>query len=475
MLYVVEQGGLIRVVKAGKIQPQPFLDVRRRVAGGRRAGPARARVRPRLRDEPAVRRQLHGPQRRHAGRALPLERHEGAARQREAAALRRPAVPEPQRRHGRLRPGRPALRRHGRRRLGRRSREPGPEPGLAARQDPPARSRHARHEAGHRRARRPQSMAVLVRPRRTATSGSATSARARSRRSTTSPGRGTGSSTSAGTSTRDAPPSSSKPLGPGRLVQPVAQYSHQRGCSITGGYVYRGVGRAGSRAATSTATTAAGTIWSLKLVGSAARADQDRAVHGREPDVVRRGQRRRALRRLGQRHAVPPGAVIPVCATCGAWFPDGPAPRSCPICEDERQWVPEDGQRWTTADERRRGPCRRRARCRARPVGRRPRAVVRDRPATSSLVESPAGNIAVGHDPGRHRRGRCGRPRTWPGDRRSRSLTRTTTRRMSAWSEALGDVPILLHAADRAARHAAVRRRSSTGTETSCPSPVARR
>jgi hypothetical protein len=41
-----------------------------------------------------------------------------------------------------------------------------------------------------------------------------------------------------------------------------------------------------------------------------------------------------------------------VCVTCAAQFPDGEAPpEHCPICEDERQYVPEDGQRWTTFDE----------------------------------------------------------------------------------------------------------------------------
>jgi hypothetical protein len=41
-----------------------------------------------------------------------------------------------------------------------------------------------------------------------------------------------------------------------------------------------------------------------------------------------------------------------VCATCAAQFPDADAPPAqCPICEDERQYVPEDGQRWTTLEE----------------------------------------------------------------------------------------------------------------------------
>ena len=41
-----------------------------------------------------------------------------------------------------------------------------------------------------------------------------------------------------------------------------------------------------------------------------------------------------------------------VCATCAAQFPDGDAPPDlCPICTDARQYVPEDGQRWTSIDE----------------------------------------------------------------------------------------------------------------------------
>jgi len=41
-----------------------------------------------------------------------------------------------------------------------------------------------------------------------------------------------------------------------------------------------------------------------------------------------------------------------VCATCAAQFADAPAPpEHCPICTDERQYVPESGQAWTTLDE----------------------------------------------------------------------------------------------------------------------------
>ena len=41
----------------------------------------------------------------------------------------------------------------------------------------------------------------------------------------------------------------------------------------------------------------------------------------------------------------------PVCRTCAVQYPPGPQPGSCVICEDERQWVPATGQRWTTLGE----------------------------------------------------------------------------------------------------------------------------
>ena len=41
-----------------------------------------------------------------------------------------------------------------------------------------------------------------------------------------------------------------------------------------------------------------------------------------------------------------------VCPTCGASFPPGAVPPArCPLCEDERQWVPPTGQVWKTMDE----------------------------------------------------------------------------------------------------------------------------
>jgi glucose/arabinose dehydrogenase len=64
-----------------------------------------------------------------------------------------------------------------------------------------------------------------------------------------------------------------KPLGPGRLVQPVAQYTHAQGCSITGGYVYRGkkVPRLVGRYVFG--DYCSGTIWSMPATGGAMRVE----------------------------------------------------------------------------------------------------------------------------------------------------------------------------------------------------------
>lgn len=40
-----------------------------------------------------------------------------------------------------------------------------------------------------------------------------------------------------------------------------------------------------------------------------------------------------------------------ICATCGIQYPPSAAPPTrCIICEDERQYIPRDGQRWTTLE-----------------------------------------------------------------------------------------------------------------------------
>jgi hypothetical protein len=47
-------------------------------------------------------------------------------------------------------------------------------------------------------------------------------------------------------------------------------------------------------------------------------------------------------------HPTPSPEVV-ICATCGVEHAD--RPDVCAICDDERQWVPADGQRWTTLGE----------------------------------------------------------------------------------------------------------------------------
>jgi glucose/arabinose dehydrogenase len=60
-----------------------------------------------------------------------------------------------------------------------------------------------------------------------------------------------------------------KALGAGKLVMPVAQYSHRDGCSVTGGYVYRG-SNAALRGRYIYGDYCSGNIWSFKISGGKA-------------------------------------------------------------------------------------------------------------------------------------------------------------------------------------------------------------
>ena len=264
-LYVVEQRGTIRVIERGKLRSGFFLDMRSASRRRRRAGSSRARLRSRSTranrfiyvnytdtngDTRVVRYRTNGT------RALPATR----AR----APRRRPAVLEPQRRRSRVRAGRLPLRRDSAtadraaiRRTARRTCS-------AAREDASPRRAPSRLAPGDRRRSACGTRGATRSTGSRATCTSATSARARSRRSTSRRARARGSRTTAGTCTRaravrgqGARPGRARL--PGLRVQPRPRLHGRRRVSSTA--ARRGRPSVGG---TSSATTAAGSIWSLR-------------------------------------------------------------------------------------------------------------------------------------------------------------------------------------------------------------------
>jgi glucose/arabinose dehydrogenase len=68
-------------------------------------------------------------------------------------------------------------------------------------------------------------------------------------------------------------PFESKPLGPGTLVKPIFEYTHAEGCSITGGYVYRGRAVPALSGRYLFGDFCSGRIWSLPVSGGSARVE----------------------------------------------------------------------------------------------------------------------------------------------------------------------------------------------------------
>ena len=138
--------------------------------------------------------------------------------------------------------------------------------------------------------------------------------------------------------------------------------------------------------------------------------------------------------------------MIVVCHTCGAVFPEGAVPLDCPICDDERQWVPEDGQWWTVLDELARD--RRNEVREEEPglvgIGIEPEFAIGQR---ALLVETPAGNVLWDMIP------LCTEDAVGEVERRGGAVAIAISHPhyysgMLEWSRALGGIPILLHAAD---------------------------
>jgi hypothetical protein len=140
--------------------------------------------------------------------------------------------------------------------------------------------------------------------------------------------------------------------------------------------------------------------------------------------------------------------MTPVCMTCGAVYPEATAaPGACPICEDERQWVPEEGQRWTSLDEL--AADHRNELREEEPgllgIGIEPRFAIGQR---ALLAEGAAGNVLWDMIP------LCTEAAVEEVERRGGAAAIAISHPhyysgMLEWSRALGGVPILLHADDR--------------------------
>jgi glucose/arabinose dehydrogenase len=67
-------------------------------------------------------------------------------------------------------------------------------------------------------------------------------------------------------------PFEDKAPGPGQLVSPIYEYSHSRGCTVIGGYAYRGRARPAERGRYTFGDYCSGVVWSLRVSNGKATA-----------------------------------------------------------------------------------------------------------------------------------------------------------------------------------------------------------
>lgn len=136
-----------------------------------------------------------------------------------------------------------------------------------------------------------------------------------------------------------------------------------------------------------------------------------------------------------------------ICKTCGVQYEALAAPPAhCPICEDERQYLPEGGQAWTTLAELQRNhqPIFREEEPNLLGIGTEPRFAIGQR---MQLIQSAQGNVLW----------ECMSLINDEAVAKVKSLGQVSAMSMShphffssiiEWSDALGGVPIYVHAAD---------------------------
>ena len=129
-----------------------------------------------------------------------------------------------------------------------------------------------------------------------------------------------------------------KSLGPG-LGKPIFVYDRDNGCSVTGGFVYRGAAVSSARGRCFFGDYCSGRVWSTKVVGGEARC-AGRGDPRRRAVLVRRGRDRRALPDLARRLGLQARTLSPI--RC-RWVPE--ADPAYVAYHDDEWGVPLHGER----------------------------------------------------------------------------------------------------------------------------------